>query len=92
MTNELLIVAYVGIADIDPSYVVEHCGHVYETLVNFVGGSGKCCVVPVTDSKETRIECINPTFISGEEIRERTRKQVEDLSAKFKEMIDETRD
>lgn len=83
MNNELLIVAYIGVKGLDPDETYKALAKGAEAITEFVKDSGKCCVVPSYETTEVRIECINPTFISDEELREETKKKVDRLIAEF---------
>jgi hypothetical protein len=83
MNNELLFVVYVGVKGLSDSGVYDMLRKTAEQASDFVKDHGKVCVVPSYDNRDTRIECINPTFISDEELREETKKKVDRLIAEF---------
>lgn len=83
MKNELLIVAYIGVKDLDLNETYEALTRGAEALTEFVKDSGKCCVIPSYETTGVRVECINPTFISDKELREETKKKVDRLIAEF---------
>lgn len=83
MTNELLIVVYVGVKGLHEADVSGMLMRAAEAVQDFVGSSGKFCVVPSFNTREIKIECINPTFISDKELRKETKKKVDRLMAEF---------
>ena len=83
MDNELLFVVYVGVQG-HPQYEVSGMlARIADEAHDFVGSSGKFCIVPSYDTRDIKIECINPTFISDEELRKETKNKVDRLRAEF---------
>ena len=83
MDNELLFVVYVGVQG-HPNYEVSGMlARIADEVHDFVGSSGKFCIVPSYDTRDIKLECINPTFISDEELRKETKNKVDRLIAEF---------
>jgi len=83
MKNEekLLLVYYVGVADIDPSQIEEYLNKLKNKIIPQTF-HGEIIIIPQHD-RSTRVECINPKYITDTELIQQHENLMKELNYKL---------
>ena len=85
--NKLILVYYVGVKHIDDIDIPEYMEKLRNRIV-IPGFDGHCIFVPMF-SYDTKIECINPKYITEEELIEQHTSLMEELNKELQHHIEE---
>jgi hypothetical protein len=84
MSTDLILVFYCGVAHLSPEETREYM----DKLINNVQPNGKEAgitryFIPVQGTSETRVECLNPTFITNDKLNKSFLKKLRDVDRKL---------
>lgn len=84
--DKIIIVHYIGVKGIDERDILQYIDEVAKNLLIPDDESVIQYFIPVKDSSDARVECINPVLVNQERFDE-TVKKMNELEAKLKQAI-----
>jgi hypothetical protein len=87
-TNNKLLVFYVGVQMLEPEEISEFIQGVANKISPKIW-DGEVIFIPQINSVETRVECINPQYITDAELIEKNQKLLEELKQELEIQLNE---
>ena len=79
-TEPKIFVIYLGVKEIDDKFISQYCTKVSEKIIPKTV-EGEFIVIPLRDTMDTRIECINPRYVTDKELIAEHTKLLQKLQA-----------
>jgi hypothetical protein len=89
--DNIILVLYLGVEGLTPSEVEVHATSIGKTLFpeeTMKKLNAVSFIIPVL-SKDTRLECINPTLITDEEVKRQHRLKLDELNEHLTHFIEQ---
>ncbi len=87
LKDKIILVHYIGVADLSDAHIREYVNEIIKNVGHEDDESVEEFFVPIVESRDTRIECINPVVVSEEKYAEVEKRLVE-LQEKMTEAIE----